>query len=994
MTIFRAQLLCTTTVLIYVVLGVSAANAFQVPVRPNIIHIFADDLGYGSVGFTNPNTHIETPNLDAMAQGGMRLTRSYAATVCSPSRANLLTGFHSGHSENDRNANLGDGLRAQDVTVGEILQAANYRTAVLGKWGWSASGNRNLGGPDQVPTINDPESLPANQGYEIFFGFLNHAAAHDYYYDFMWQSDSLGGPAFLVNNDNGPGNSPEYTHDLVHLRSEELIRDLSTGDDPFYLQLSYTIPHFDLDQIQSAPAHFNLAGQQIFPAGLAQYNNRPDLTFREELHAAMISRMDASIGAVLARLEDPNFDGDTSDSILENTIVFFTSDNGSTPEDGLGRTSASSLPISGGLRGGKRDLYEGGIRMPAIAYWPGTIAAGSSTDLINGLSDFQATAADLAGTQPRVGVDGVSIVPTLVNQPGQQLRNYLIFESHANSQFNFANADWAVIQQDYKLIRFDNGNFELYRVDLDPQENNPLNLNTAANAAIRDQLTEIAILEGASQPDDYAVQFRQWAGSDNDLLTGPDNWEVTDDPANTNVGSVDETWSAVVFNASSSPSTVMLDRNVDFLGIELGGVSEQAIELMPGTRIRSRNGIRVSQNGALDMLNATLQTNRRVDISADGRVQGAGLIIGDVFNNGVFMPVDSIASFDAPDAGQFDFDVDFSGISNVPNKDSIFTPLVGNIPQAVISVDYGSSANSALTDRNFNDFPNEFNLQRWSTGGQLTDAINGGNFFNLTITPAPGLAVELVDVGFEFWRNGNNSPNDYGILTNVDGFDAGSVLGQLSVDNTNSVRLDASGSSGLATEGGLEIRLYGWNANQTNGHTHITGVDVELLFTDIPVNVFPGIEIVGDFNQSNEGQLSLALSNMNAGSLLTVSGTANLDGSLRLELANDFVPAAGEEFVLMTADTINGQFQSVEIVSDNLITTASLTTNAENVSVLFEEVCLPGDVNRDGTTDFFDISPFIEVLSANAFQCEADIDGDGVVDFFDISPFIALLAGT
>ena len=96
----------------------------------------------------------------------------------------------------------------------------------------------------------------------------------------------------------------------------------------------------------------------------------------------------------------------------------------------------------------------------------------------------------------------------------------------------------------------------------------------------------------------------------------------------------------------------------------------------------------------------------------------------------------------------------------------------------------------------------------------------------------------------------------------------------------------------------------------------------------------------------------------------------------------------------MTADTINGQFQSVEIVSDNLITTASLTTNAENVSVLFEEVCLPGDVNRDGTTDFFDISPFIEVLSANAFQCEADIDGDGVVDFFDISPFIALLAGT
>ena len=149
--------------------------------RPNIVHLFADDLGWGSVGFTNPATHIETPNIDALAMGGMRLNRSYAATVCSPSRANLLTGFHSGHSANDRNGNIGAGLRAQDVTVAEILGVAGYRNAIVGKWGWGATGSRDINGPDPVPSINDQESLPALQGYDFFYGYLNHGAAHDYF---------------------------------------------------------------------------------------------------------------------------------------------------------------------------------------------------------------------------------------------------------------------------------------------------------------------------------------------------------------------------------------------------------------------------------------------------------------------------------------------------------------------------------------------------------------------------------------------------------------------------------------------------------------------------------------------------------------------------------------------------------------------------------------------------------------------------------------------
>lgn len=187
----------------------------------------------GAVEYNNPATHIETPNIDTLAAGGMKLNRSYAATVCSPSRANLLTGFHSGHSANDRNGNIGAGLRAQDVTVAEILSDAGYKNAIVDKWGWGATGSRNINGPDPAPTINDQESLPALQGYDSFFGYQNHGAAHDYFYSYLWESNQLSGATTLVANSGGAGGAPEYTHDLVQRRGEELIRDLAGGPEPF-----------------------------------------------------------------------------------------------------------------------------------------------------------------------------------------------------------------------------------------------------------------------------------------------------------------------------------------------------------------------------------------------------------------------------------------------------------------------------------------------------------------------------------------------------------------------------------------------------------------------------------------------------------------------------------------------------------------------------------------------------------------------------------------
>ncbi len=995
---FTKAKLCFVGFVVSMVLLPCLANAQSD--RPNIIHIFADDLGWGSVGFNNPSTFIETPNIDSLALAGMRLNRSYSATVCSPSRGNLMTGFHSGHADNDRNGNIGAGLRGQDVTVAEVLTDAGYRSAVLGKWGWGATGNRNLTGPDAVPSINDLESMPSLQGFEFFFGYLNHSAAHDFYYDFMWQSSQLNGPTTLVNNDNGPGGAPEYSHDLIHRSAEAVIRDWAVGSDPFYMQLSFTIPHFDLEAIQTAPALINLAGDVVFPGGLAQYGGNPGLNDKQERYAAMISRMDASIGSIVARLEDPNFDGDTSDSILANTFIFFTSDNGATPEDGLTAAISESLEVAGGLRGGKRDLYEGGIRMPAFVHWPSQIAAGSSTDLINDLSDFAATAADIAGTQARVGVDGVSILPTLVGMPQQQqLREHILFENFSNSQHGYQNSSWALVRQDYKLIQFVNGNQELYRVDVDREETQPLNLNDPIFSTIRDEMEVIAFAEGAAQPDDYAVQFRDWVGADMGLFANPSNWSVTDEPTSSAVGGVNETWSARLVNQSAAPAMANTTSSIDVLGLEVdGSTSLQTLAIGPQTTFSARNEIRIGQLGSVDLLSADLRTQRRITIADGGAITGIGTVSGDCFCGGNISPGIADIDTNVPPAGQFSFAVDFSSIDNRQNKDDVFTPLIGSIPQATISLDYGPSTVSSLSDRGFNDFPAEFNLQGWSTGNQLQDAINGNDYLSVKIAPASGLAVELVGCGFNFFRNGNNSPNDYAILSNIDGFDATSALAEITVNDTAQSRFEAAGTAGLNSQDELELRLYGWNSNQISGHTHINGADFELLFTELAVpdlGELATLEFEGSLTLQDTACVTMEIGSSSTHDQLIVSETVELSGEIKLGLVDGYIPALGDTFELILAETLSNEFATVSLTATDGICADDfdLIYEADHLLLRFNSAGVRlGDVNLDGVVDFFDISPFILVLSAGALQAEADVNKDGDVNFFDISSFIALLS--
>ncbi len=949
--LFRNSTLFVGCILFWALfVGISSQGLAQ-QVRPNIIHILADDLGWGSVGFNNPTTYIQTPNLDALAIGGMALSRSYAPTVCSPTRASLMTGFHNGRAFNDRNGNIAAGLRAEDVTVANVLNDAGYRTAVVGKWGWGADNAAS-------PAINNSGTLPANQGFDQFYGYLNHTSAHDYYYPQMWQSSALGGPTVTSPNNGGPGGAAQYTHDLFTRSTEAFVRDNATASQPFYLQVSYTIPHFSLSDVDAAPALVNLANQTIYPGGQAQYAANASLSTAEKRHAAMISRMDASIGSLMQRLQDPNGDGNTADSILNNTLILFTSDNGASAE-GLGATAAASNAISGGLRGGKRDLYEGGIRMPTIAFWQGTIAAGSSSAITTDVADFQATAAELAGGKARVGTDGVSILPTLLGTPGQRNRGGLLFENFENSQYGQKNSDWAVVRDDYKLIKFRDGTFELYNVTTDQGEAAPLNLSIPANANLRAELEAFALRQGAGQADSYAVGFRDWKGANGADLASPANYEVTNDPT-ASVGPVAETWSALIENRSGSPQSARMSSSVTVLGLEVSGTThQQEVDIRPSTILTGRNEVRIGSHGKIQLTNAELQSDRWLDLQAGGVLTGQGTIRGDVYHSGTIKPgFDGVMGTPPPPpvtGGTFNVALDFSAIDNRAGKDLVYTPLIRTIDQGVVSLDYGPSIGSRLLDRGFNDFASEFNLQNWTVGGTLQDAINDNAFVSITVDPTEGLAVSLQSVKFNFWRNGANSPSQYAISTNLDGFNASSPLATTSVTTSgsaNTVQFQASGT-GLSTREQLAVRLYGWGAGNINGHTHLTGAALDLLFTtvsEIPLAPAGVLTIEGDLIHTASSKIEIGVggfdnSNINAREfdLIQVMGDVNLLGELMLFAEDGFVLAGESQFTFLTADAVTGSFSSFEAIGFDGYN-VSLVYGSNSVSAKFTPVPEPSTV--------------------------------------------------
>jgi arylsulfatase A-like enzyme len=935
------------TFLITSVFATMAPCVVAQPTRPNIIHILADDLGWGSVGFNNPSTYIQTPNIDALANGGMKLTRSYASTVCSPTRASLMTGFHNGRASNDRNASIGVGLRPQDVTVGNVLGNAGYQTAIIGKWGWGADSANS-------PVITNAGTLPTNQGFDEFYGYLNHTSAHSYYYPQMWQSSGLNSTTVTTPNNAGPGGSAEYSHDLFTRKSEAFIRDNATSSQPFYMQVSYTIPHFTLSDVDVAPALTNLANQTIYPGGQAQYASNAILTTSEKRHAAMISRMDASIGSLVQRLQDPNGDGNFSDSVLANTLIVFSSDNGASAE-GIGATSAASNAVSGGLRGGKRDLYEGGIRMPTFAFWQGTIAAGSSSTLTTDVADFQATAAELAGTKARVGTDGVSILPTLVGSQGQRDRGGLVFENFENSQFGQTNSDWSVVREDMKLIKFRDGSYQLFNLSTDRNEQAPLDLSNPSNAVIRAQLEAYAIAQGAGQVNGYGVAFRDWKGVSGAEVTNASNYEVTKQPT-ASVGPITETWSTLIENRSSSPQSATMSKSMTVLGLEVSGQThQQEVDVRPGKVLNGRNEIRIGDHGKIQLTNGQLKSDRWLDVQAGGVLTGQGIVQADVYNSGTIKPgFDGVIASPRPPTrgGDFNVAMDFSSIDNRAVKDDVYTPLTRTTSQAAVSLDYGPSAGSRLTDRGFNDFANEFNLQNWTVGGTLQNALNENTFLSLKVDPIEGLAVELRSVAFDFWRNGVNSPSQYAILTNLNGFNTSSGIATTTVTTTgsaNTTRFQATGT-GLSTTDQIEARLYGWGAGNVNGHSHFTAAELDLLFStvmEIPLSPAGRLLIEGDLFHSESSFIEMGFGGLDNSNLfapqfdfLQVAGDVSLLGGLKLFAQDGFALSGDTQITFLQAASVTGSFSSLEAIGFGGYN-VSLVYGSDSVSAMFSAVPEP-----------------------------------------------------
>lgn len=438
--------------LAFIVLGIAvmgvAAQKREVR-KPNIILILADDLGFGDLGSYGQKL-IKTPDLDRLAAEGTRFTQVYAsAPVCAPSRASLMTGLHQGHAyirgNNDSQGHRVS-LRPQDTTIAQVLKAAGYRTGIIGKWG--------LGEPDTT-------GIPTRKGFDYFFGYLNQNLAHNYYPDYLWRNEEkvqLGGKT--------------YSPDLFGQEALSFIR--REQNEPFFLYLAYTLPHANNELGRRTGNGMEVPSDEPYSG---ENWTRPNKNF-----AAMVTRLDRQVGEIVALLKTLGLE--------KNTIVIFSGDNGPQGTD-EGNYNAAFFNSTGGLRGLKRSLYEGGIREPMIIRWPGMVKAGAVSDSVWSHYDLFPTFTEIArGILPK-GLDGVSVLPVwLDNKPFTQ--KFLYWEFHEGGFMQ------AVRMGSWKAIRRGlNGQIELYRLDKDPAETQDI---ANSNPAIVSRMREIMRREHRESP--------------------------------------------------------------------------------------------------------------------------------------------------------------------------------------------------------------------------------------------------------------------------------------------------------------------------------------------------------------------------------------------------------------------------------------------------------------------------------------------------------------
>jgi arylsulfatase A-like enzyme len=402
--------------------------------RPNIVLIQADDLGWGDLG-SYGQKRFTTPNLDRMAAEGTRFTQYYSgSTVCGPSRAVLMTGLHTGHARVRGNGD--HPLLPEDVTVAELLKGAGYATAIIGKWGLGTA---------------DTTGRPDKQGFDESFGFLDHTHAHRQYTDHLWS-----------NGEVAAVDDKDYVNDLFAKAAVEFVEKNAAR--PFFLYLAFTVPHAEL----RAPDESIRPSRGLFPekpfvnekadavpSHPPSRVRRPTIGYRSQpeplaAFAGMVARMDQHVGHLLEALR--------ARGIERDTLVLFTSDNGPHREGGA---DPDFFDSNGPLRGIKRDLYEGGIRVPMLARWPGRVKAGAISGQVWAHWDFLPTAAALAGVTAPRGLDGQSMANALTGRK-QRSHEFLYWEFHERG------FQQAVRMGDWKAVRLAPGApLELYDLKRD-----------------------------------------------------------------------------------------------------------------------------------------------------------------------------------------------------------------------------------------------------------------------------------------------------------------------------------------------------------------------------------------------------------------------------------------------------------------------------------------------------------------------------------------------
>jgi arylsulfatase A-like enzyme len=445
-------------VLWWLPVGVGAAE--DAPTKPNIIFIMADDLGYGDLGCYGQQ-RIQTPNIDRLAAEGMKFTEYYAgSTVCAPSRCVLMTGLHTGHAFIRGNSKMS--LRVGDVTVAEVLKQAGYATGMFGKWGL---GQEKTGG------------IPIVQGFDEFYGFLDQHHAHNYFPSFLIRGRNREKLSNVVSGEGEYGQGVaternEYAPDLIWAAAMQFL-DRSRNV-PFFMYLAVTLPHANNEAGE--------AGMEILDYGQYAKEDWPE---PQKGLAAMITRLDTDVGFLMELLKEYGLD--------DRTIVFFTSDNGPHKEGG---NDPEFFDSNGPLRGRKRDLYEGGIRVPLIVRWPGKIAPGTVSNHVAYHGDLMTTLKEVSGA-PRVpaDIDSISYLPTLLGKPDDQFQHEWLYWEFYEKGFQ-----QAVRFENWKGIRADkdDATFELYDLSQDLGEEHNV---AAENPEVVAQIVEMMNGSHEKSPD-------------------------------------------------------------------------------------------------------------------------------------------------------------------------------------------------------------------------------------------------------------------------------------------------------------------------------------------------------------------------------------------------------------------------------------------------------------------------------------------------------------